>query len=102
MAPLKSPQNFKFDLFFSTSVVHDFVTNHTPIESPNISTNLAPSSLSPTSLVVMKGKSFLVFESTPTFKSIDHMLDPRSNEPKKEAKKIEMGNKQSFSRLMGN
>jgi hypothetical protein len=50
----------------------------------------------------MKGKSLLVFESTPTFESIDHMLDPRSSEPKKEkAKKIWMWNKQSFSRSMG-
>ncbi len=89
MVPLKPPQNFKFCLFFSTSTLHDFATNHTPSEPPNISTGLVPTSLSPTSLAAMKGKSLLVFESTPTFESIDHMLDPRSSEPKKEkAKKI--------------
>lgn len=84
MVPFKPPHNFKFRFFFSTTTLHNFATNHTPNESPNISIGLIPSSLSPTSLVTMKGKSLLVFESRPTFEFIDHMLDLGSSEPKKE------------------
>ncbi len=73
MAPLKPPKNLKFRFFFSTSAIPNYVTNHTPSGSPNIYTSLTPSSLSSTSLTVEKGKSLLIFESTPTSKSIDHM-----------------------------
>jgi hypothetical protein len=35
----------------------------------------------------MKGKSFLIFESTPTSEFIDHMLNPQCSEPKKKRPK---------------
>jgi hypothetical protein len=73
MVPFKPPHNFKFRFFFLTATLHDFVTNHTPNESPDISIGLIPSSSSPTSLTIMKGKCLLVFESRPTFEFIDHM-----------------------------
>ncbi len=83
MTPLKPSQNFKFRLFFSTFAISNSDTNLTPSESPNISTSLAPSSLSPTSIATMKGKSLLVFKSMPTSESIDCMSNLSNIEPKK-------------------
>ncbi len=87
IGPLKPPQSFKFPLFFSTFAILNSITNHIPSESPNISTSFAPSSLSPTSPAIMKGKSLLVFESTPTSESIDHMSNLKHNERKRKRPK---------------
>jgi hypothetical protein len=85
---MKPPQNFKFYFFFSTFVIPNSATNHTPSESPNTYTILAPSSLSPTFVATLKGKSLLVFKSTPTFESIDYMSNFGSSERKKKRPKI--------------
>ncbi len=87
MAPLKPPQNLKFCFFFSASAIPNSTTNHTPNESPNISTSLTPSSLSPTFVVIVKGKSLLVSKSTPTYESIDCMSNPGNSEQKKKMPK---------------
>jgi hypothetical protein len=44
--------------------------------------------LSPTFVAAVKGKSLLVFKSTPTSESIDHMSNLGSSEPKKKRPKI--------------